>query len=98
MNQLNQDPWADSIANSGCGMTAMEGSEADAVRDEEVEGQDEGTTARAAPEMGVANITWNPKDPFLKFTDENSSKTWTLVAALTSMSTPGLEEPDFEEP
>ena len=50
INQLNQDPWVDSIADSGCSTTAMEGSEADAVGDEEVEGQDKGTTAGAAHE------------------------------------------------
>ena len=67
VNQLNQDPRADSIAGSGCGMAAMEGSEADAVGDEEVEGQDEGATVGMAPEAGVADLTWDTKDPFLKF-------------------------------
>ena len=103
VNQLNQDPQAASIADSSCGTTAMEGSEADAVGDE-VEGQDEGATAGAVPEMGVANITWDPEDPFLKFTDENPSTTQILIAALTPMSMPteesipGLKEPDIEEP
>ena len=85
-------------------MTAMEEGEADAVRDEEVEGQDKGATAKAAPEAGAVNITWDPEDQFLKFTDENSSTTRTPVAASTPMSMPaeetmpGLKGPDFEEP
>ena len=59
VNQLNQDPWVESIANSGCGTATKEGSEADAVGDEEVEGQDV-VTAGAALEAGVANLTWDP--------------------------------------
>ena len=60
VNQLNQDPWAELIADSRCGTAAMEGSEANAVGDEEVEGKDEGATAGAAPEAGVANLTSDP--------------------------------------
>ena len=44
VNQLNEDPQVDSIADSGCSTATMEGSEtdadADAVGDEEVEGLD----------------------------------------------------------
>ena len=78
VNQLNQDPWADSIANSGCGTIAMERSEADAAGDEEVEGQDEGAMARAVLEAGVDDLTWDPEDPLLIFTDKNSGTTQTL--------------------
>ena len=63
VNQLNQDPQKDSIADSNHGMPATEEGEVDAAGDEELEGQDEGAMARAAPEAGVTNITWNPKDP-----------------------------------
>ena len=82
----------------------MEESEADAVGDEEVQGQDEGTMARAAPEVGVANITWDPEDPFLEFTDKNSSTAQTLVAAWTPVlmlakeTMPGFKESSFKEP
>ena len=60
VNQLNQGSWVDSMADSGCGMAVMEGSEADAVGDEEVEGQDEGVTAGAALEVRVVDLTWDP--------------------------------------
>ena len=73
VNQLNQDPQEDSVADSSHGMAAMEEGDADTTGDEEVEGQDEGATAGAAPETRVADITWDPEDPYLKFTDENSS-------------------------
>ena len=104
VNQLNQDPQVNSIAVSGCGMAAMEGSEADAAGDEEVEGQDEGVTAGAALEAGVADLAWDPWDPFLKFDNENSGTTQTLVAASTPVLTPAKENmpslkgPDLEEP
>ena len=50
VNQFNQDPQADSVADSGCGTTAMEESEADAAGDA-VEGQDEEAMVRAAPKQ-----------------------------------------------
>ena len=82
----------------------MEGSEANAEGNEEVEGQDEGVTVRVALEVGVANLTWDPQDPFLKFNNKNSSTTQTPVAASTPMlmpaeeNMPGLKGPDLEEP
>ena len=98
----------DSIADSDCGLTAMEEGEMDATGDEEVEGQDEGATAGAAPgaapEAGVANITWDPEDPFFEFTDKSSSTAQTPVAVSTPVSMPtketmpGLKEPSLEEP
>ena len=85
-------------------MAAMEGREADAAGDEEGEGQDEGVAAREALEVGVANLAWDPQDPFLEFNNENSGTTQTSVAALTPVSMPAkenmpdLEGPDLEEP
>ena len=104
MNQLNQDPWEDLVGDSSCGVTAMEEGEMDAAGNEEVERQVEGAMARAAPEAGVTDITWDPEDSYLKFTDKNSSTVQTLVAALAPVSTPvegtmtGLEELSFKEP
>ena len=92
------------MADSGWGMMAMEEGDADATGDEEVERWDERATARAVPGTEVAHITWDPEDPYLKFTDENSSIIQTLVAALTLVLMPtkgtitGLEELSPEEP
>ena len=57
MNQLNQDPREDSVANSGWGMAVMEEGDVDTVGDKEVEEWDEGATASAIPETGAADIT-----------------------------------------
>ena len=73
VNQLNQDPWADLIANSGHGMAVMEGSEADVAGDEEVEGRDEGVTVEAAVEAGATDLVWDPRDLLFEFKDKNSS-------------------------
>ena len=94
----------DSIADSGCGTASVEGSEADAVGYEEVKGKDERVTAEAALEAGVADLTWDPQDPFLKFNDENSGTTQTPVATSTPVlmpakeNIPSLEGLDLEEP
>ena len=61
------------MADSGQGTVAMEEGEADATCDEEVEGQDEGAMARAVPKIETTDITWDPEDPYLKFTNENFS-------------------------
>ena len=37
VTQLNQDPWENSVTNSGQGMAAMEEGDADTVGDKEVE-------------------------------------------------------------
>ena len=54
-------PTGNFIADSGHGMAIMEGSEADVAGDEEVEGRDEGVTAKAAFEAGTANLVWDPR-------------------------------------
>ena len=80
--------------------TAMGEIEADIVGDEEVKGQDEGATARAAPERGIADMTWDPEDPFLESTDEDPSTTQTSVAVSMPVkeTMPDLKEASFEEP
>ena len=45
------------MADSGWGMVAMEEDDADATGDEEVEGQDEGATARAVPKTEATDTT-----------------------------------------
>ena len=103
VNQLNQDPREDSVANSGWGTASMEEGDADTMGDEEVE-EWEGATAGAVPETGAADIPWDPEDPYFKFTDENSSIIQTPVTALTSVSIPtegtltGPEELSLEGP
>ena len=103
VNQLNQDPRQESVADSGCGNVSMEEGDADTAGDEEVEGQDEGAMAGEVPETKVTDITWDPEDPFLKFTDENSSTIQTLVAASTPVLMPtegamtGLEQLSLKE-
>ena len=99
MNQLNQDLWADWIADSGRGMAIMEGSEADVAGDEEVEGRDEGVIAKAAVEAGAADLVWDPWDPLFEFNDENSGIAQTPVASLTPVSMPAKDEmPDLKGP
>ena len=99
VNQLNQDQQVDSIANSGCGMAVMEGSEADVTGDEEVEGRDEGVTTEAAVEEGAADLVWDPWDPLFKFNNENFGITQTPMAALTPVSMPAEDEmPDLKGP
>ena len=83
--------------------TAMGESEADVVGDEEVKVQDKGATARATPEAGVADMTWDPKDPFLESTDGNLSTPQISVAVSTPVLTPveeampNLKDSSFEE-
>ena len=82
----------------------MEEGDTDTMGDEEVEEWEEGATARADPETKVTDITWDPEDPYLEFTDENSSTIQTPVAALMTLSMPtegiltGPEELSLEGP
>ena len=73
VNQLNQDPQADSIANSGHGMAVMEEGGADVVGDEEVEVRDKRATAEAAVDAEADNLAWDCQDPLFEFSDENCS-------------------------
>ena len=50
VNQLNQDPRENSVADSGQGMAAMEEGDTDIVGDKEVEEWEEGAMAGAVPE------------------------------------------------
>ena len=94
VNQLNQDPWADLIADSGHGTAVMEESGADVVGDEEVKGRDERVTVGAE----AGDLVWDPWDPLFEFNDKNSGITHTPVAALTPVSMPSTDEmPDLKE-
>ena len=94
VNQLNQDPWADSIADSGCGTTAMEGSKADAAGDEGWKDKMKGPLPGQHLKQGMPTSL----HPFLIFTNENSSTTQIPVAASTLILTPASRRPDFGEP
>ena len=102
VNQLHQDPRED------CGRLRLgygdDEGDADTVGDEDVEEQDEETTASTVHETGVADITWDTEDPYLEFNDENSGTHQTPVAASTPVSIPtegtltGPKQPSLKEP
>ena len=97
VDQLNQDPQANSIADSGRGMAIMEKSGADVVGDEEVEVRNEGLTTGAAVDVGAGNLVFDPQDPLFEFNDENSGMTQTPVAALMPVVMPVEDEmPNLE--
>ena len=99
VNQLNRDPWADSIANSVHGMAVMEEGGTDVAGDEEVEGRDERVTAEATVGAEAGDLVWDPQDPFFEFNNKNSGITQTPIAALTPVSMPAKDEmPDLKEP
>ena len=71
VDQLNQDPRADSIADSGRGTAIME----EGGRDEEVEVRDERFTTGTAVDAAAGDLVWNPQNPLFEFNDENSGIT-----------------------
>ena len=98
MDQLNQDPRADLIADSRHGTAVMEEGGADVVGDEEVEVRDERATAEAAVDVEARNLVWDPQDPLFEFNDKNSGITQTPVAASMPVAMPAEDEmPDLKE-
>ena len=98
VDQLNQDPRANSIADSSPGMAIMEEGEADVVGDKEVEVKAEGPSIEAAANAEAGDLVWDAQDPLFEFNDENSSVTQTPMAALTPVVMPAEEEmPDLKE-
>ena len=103
VDQLNQDPCADSMADSGQGTVIMEGGRTDVAGDE-VEIRGEGLTEGAAIDPGAGNLVWDPQDLLFEFSNENSGVTQTPVAALMPVAAqvedemPKLEDADPEEP
>ena len=83
VDQLNQDPCADSVADSGRGTISIEGGRTDITGDEEVETRDEGSTTWAAVGPRAGDLDWYPQDPLYEFNDENLGTTQIPMAALT---------------
>ena len=91
VSQLNQDPRAESITDSGIGTTAMEEDiesntvredvESNAVREESVE--DETSCAILDHSSGPDDLTWNIDIPYLEITDDSTMVCKTPVALLT---------------
>ena len=104
VDQLNQDPRADSIPDSDQGMAIMEEGGTNVAGDEEVEVGGEGLTTGAASNPEAGDLVWDPQDPLFEFNDENSGVTQTPVdtsipvVMLTGDGMPDLEDTDPEEP
>ena len=75
VDQLNQDPCADSVMDSGRGTISIEGGRTDIAGDEEVETRDEESTTWAVASPGAGDLDWDPRDPLFKFNDENLGAT-----------------------
>ena len=100
VDQLNQDPHADSVTESGQSAVEVEGGNADIAGDEEVEIRDEGPSMRAALGSGPAanDLDWDPRDLLFKFNDDNSGVTHTPAAASTPVALPISDEiPELED-
>ena len=90
VSQLNQDPRAESIADSGIGTTAMEEDvTSNAVREESVE--DETSCAILNRFSGPDNLMWNEDIPYLKITDDSTTACKTPVALLTPAAAPAVD-------
>ena len=80
LSQLNQDPRAESTADSGIGTAAMEEDVTlNAVREESVE--DETSCAILDHSSGPDDLTWNKEIPYLKFMDDSTTVCKTPVAS-----------------
>ena len=103
VDQLNQEPCADSMTDSSQGTVCMEGGRTDIVGDKEVEIRDEGLIAGAVIDPGVGDLVWDPQDLLFEFNDENLGVTQTPVAALTPVvvqiedEMPELEDADLRD-
>ena len=90
VSQLNQDPRAESIADSGIGTTAMEEDVAsNAVRKESV--KDETSCAILDRSSGPDDLMWNEDIPYLKIMDDSTTVCKTPVASLTPAVTPAVD-------
>ena len=90
VSQLNQDPRAESIADSGIGTTAMEEDvKSNAVREESV--KDETSCAILNHSSGPDDLMWNIKIPYLKITDDSTTVCKTPVVSLTPPATPAVD-------
>ena len=90
VSQLNQDPRAESIADSGIGTTAMEEDvKSNAVREESV--KDETSCAILDHSSGPDDLMWNIKIPYLKIMDDSTTVCKTPVALSTPAAAPAVD-------
>ena len=99
VSQLNQDPRAESIADSGIGTTAMEEDvksnavredvESNAVREESVE--DETSCAILDHSSGPDDLIWDTEIPYIKITDDRTTVCKTPVVLSTQAATPAVD-------
>ena len=90
VSQLNQDPRAESIANSGIGTIAMEEDvDLNAVREESVE--DETSCTILDHSSGPDDLMCNIEIPYLDITDDNTTVCKTPVASSTPAATPAVD-------
>ena len=88
--QLNQDPRAESITDSGIGTTAMEEDvKLNAVREESVKNETSCTILNHF--SGPDDLTWNIEIPYLKITDHSTTVCKTPVVLLTPAATPAVD-------
>ena len=90
ISQLNQDPRAESITDSGLGTTAMEeDDESNAVREESV--KDKTSCAVLDHSSGPDHLMWNVDIPYLKIMDDSTTVCKTPVVSLTPAATSAVD-------
>ena len=90
VSKLNQDPRAESIADSGIGTTAMEVDvKLNAVREESV--KDETSCAVLDHSSGPDDLMWNVEIPYLEITDDSTTVCKTPVASSTPAATAAVD-------
>ena len=90
ISQLNQDPRAESIADSRLGTTAMvEDVELNTVREESV--KDKTSCAVLNHSSGPDDLMLNVDIPYLKITDDSTTVCKTPVVSLTPAATPAVD-------
>ena len=60
VDQLSQDPHADSVTDSALEAVSMGEGRADITGDEEVESRDNGSTTQVTAGAGVTDLDWDP--------------------------------------
>ena len=90
VSQLNQDPRAESITDSGIGTTAMEEDvKSNAVREKSVKDETSCTILDHSSEPD--DLTWNVEIPYLKIMDDSTTVCKTLVVSSTPAATPAVD-------
>ena len=90
VSQLNQDPRAESVADSGTGTIAMEEDvKLNAVREESFE--DETSCAVLDHSSGPDDLMWNVEIPYLKIMDDSTTVCKTPVVSSTAAATPAVD-------